>query len=242
MILKRSCLKKILKYLLVFIIISIFLFLYYLYKLRSLAIEWNKIFGWRCRNVNPLLISYKNYFLKYAQYINKLIEKEYLSDEEIKEAVKYFKLYLETMKKYTEAEKNWLSIQKKFMERWDFKLFAPWYIKKGSLYQYQMYQGYLEDAVYILNIQKNKKEFKTVNKEESEARKKRNQAINQYNQFLNNLKKIKDWRRYLMNVPLDESCTEENLVIPNTEGVIEWNKNPSPIPPTTILIDPEKSS
>lgn len=235
-------LKKIFNYFLILLAIVAIFFAYYLYKLRTLAIEGNRIFGLRCKNVNPLLIRYKKLFLKYSDYVNKFLQQGSLNDQDKYQLVKYFKNYLEKMEEYTKAEKNWLAVQKKFMERWDFKLFFPWYMKKGIQYQYEVYQGYLNDALYILDIKNGKVKFKPPSEKGTEVRQKLNNAIERYNQFiLEELSGIRDWRRYVMNVPLDSLCTKENMTIPDTTNSINF-EGETIIQPTTIPIDPDKTS
>lgn len=54
---------------------------FYLYKLHALAVEGNVLFEYRCLHVNPPLISYKNAFLKYADYLNTYPNTKYTSEE-----------------------------------------------------------------------------------------------------------------------------------------------------------------
>lgn len=236
---KFMLLKRVFRYFLIGLIIFIVFLGFYIFKIHSLAVEGNRIFGLRCKEVNPYLISYKNLFLKYSEYVNKFVQQGSLNDQDKDKLVKYFKNYLEKMEEYTKAEKNWLAIQKKFMERWDFKLFFPWYMKKGIQYQYEMYQGYLNDALYILAIKDEKKMFSD---KFSKARDQRNEAIERYNDFLFKMREIKDWRKYFMSVPLDKFCTEENLKIPSTENAIDWEKNLQEQIPEIMPIDPQTVS
>lgn len=103
-----------------------------------------------------------------------------------------------------------------------------------------MYQGYLNDALYILAIKEGKEEFKS--NELSKARDERNIAIEKYNDFLFKIREIKDWRKYFMNVPLDKFCTEENMKIPSTENAIEWEKNPEEQIPEIMPVNLNKVS
>jgi len=51
------------------LIICLLGFLFYVYKLHSLAVEGNRIFALRCTQVNPHLITYKKAFLTMADCI-----------------------------------------------------------------------------------------------------------------------------------------------------------------------------
>ncbi|MCX7955835.1 MAG: hypothetical protein N2593_01860 [Patescibacteria group bacterium] len=229
---------KKLKIFFLILLFCLFVFGFYLYKLRSLSIEASNIFGLRCTNVNPLLIGYKKAFINFGKYF-----RPDSTDEEAKLAIQYFKSYLSQMRSYVKEENNWLKTQKKFMNRWDFKLFIPWYIKKGSVYQWQMYQGYRDDAQYLLDIADGKIKIENIDKikrEPTEARIKRNKYIDQYNKFLEQLAKIRDWRRYVMYYGIPKGCTEENTTIPDTEGALNQNEDEPPnILPDIFRIDPD---
>lgn len=219
--------KKIIITLLIFGVIA---FGFYIYKLHILAIEGNKIFEYRCTNVNPPLIFYKNSFLKIADSANNL--KKYSADE----VRGFYADYLSGMQKYVEEENKWLEMQKKFGNRWDFQLIAPWYLKKAYEYQWKMYEGYRDDAKAKLDIFEitdfdNKKIVDEVMNRNTEARERLSNYSKLYSDLFDKAVKIKDWRKTFGQVPVSNVCTDENLTIPDTGGSINWyGQPPSPTP------------
>ena len=101
--------KLIAKILTAIFLILIVCFIYYAYELRKMSLDGNRIFGYRCTDVNPSLIAYKNSFLNFAEYINN--PEKYLSEEDDN----FFYDYLFYVHEYVMAEDKWLEKQKKFM-------------------------------------------------------------------------------------------------------------------------------
>lgn len=219
--------KKLIKILLVLFGISIFIFGLYIYKLRTLAIEGNRIFEIRCTTVNPPLISYKNSFLKWADFLNN--PKKYKEEE----FMVFYEGYISGMRKYVEQENKWLEIQKNYGNRWDFKLIEPWYMKQAWLYQLKMYEAYRDDAQGILDIGDGKIPVEEVPLDHSEAREKLDDTKQKYFDFFNQASAISDWRKIVSNLPIPEGCNKENMIIPDTSGSIDWNGTPTP-PPKTV--------
>lgn len=216
------------KILLSLIILSIVFFVAYTYKLHALAVEGNKIFEQRCLMVNPHLISYKNSFLKFADYLQN--PEKYPEDE----GIGFYGEYISEMRKYIEEESKWLEMDRKYLDRWDFKLIEPWYIKDGGEYQWKMYEGYRDDAKYILAPVDLKKEIPENVARQKEARDRRNEYSQLYFDHFEKASKIDDWRKIFGSVPLPEGCTEENLTIPNTTGSIDWDDDDSILPSPTM--------
>jgi len=201
-----------------------------------LAVEGNKIFALRCTKVNPLLIGYKNSFLKFADYLKN--PDKYTGDE----VRGFFDGYIEGMKAYVPEETKWLETQQKFMSRWDFKLTAPWYIKQAAEYQWKMYEAYRDDAKFMLETYEaegNKDEIKT---NFQEARKRRDEYEQKYHEFFDQALEINDWRKIFGHVPIPEGCTKETLTIPNTSGSIDWEGKSATPSPTLVPIDPNFAS
>lgn len=211
----------------IFGVILIF-FCIYLYKLHSLALIGNKIFEQRCLNVNPHLISYNNSFLKFADYLNN--PKKYSGDE-----VKTFlEGYISEMRVYVSEEDKWLEAEKKYINRWDFKLIEPWYIKEASVYQLEMYKGYRDEAFYMLELYDSKTPGEEFSTKFAEARDRRSKYVGLYEDIFDKAVSLRDWRKIFGTVPVPAGCTDKNTIIPDTSGSINWgtstpisiNKNP----------------
>lgn len=213
--------------------LSIFIFGIYLYKLHALAIEGDKIFEYRCLKVNPPLISYKNSFLKFADYLK---NPDKYSSDQVKD---FFDEYIAGMRKYVDEEKKWLEMEKKYMDSWDFKLIEPWYIKDGAEYQWKMYEGYRDDAKYLLVTFDQKKATRENDAKQKEARDRRDKYSKLYFDHIEMASKINDWRKVFGSVPFPKGCTEENLTIPNTTGSIDWDGDSASPSPTTTPINDE---
>lgn len=219
------------KILLSLIILSIIFFGGYIYKLHALAVEGNKIFEQRCLKVNPHLIGYKNSFLKFADYLQ---NPDKYSENQV---VDFYGDYIDGMRKYIEEESKWLEIDRKYLDRWDFKLIEPWYIKEGGEYQWKMYEGYRDDAKYILAPVDLKKEIPENVARQKEARDRRDKYSQLYFDHFEKASKINDWRKIFGTVPLPEGCTEENLTIPNTTGSIDWDDDSASPSPTMAPVE-----
>lgn len=214
---------KIKKILLSLFLLSAVSFGFYLYKLHTLAVEGNKIFEYRCTNVNPHLIRYKNSFLKFADCIKM---DDVCSNEEVTEA---FGGYISGMENYVPEENKWLDMQKAYMDRWDFKLIEPWYIKQAGEYQWKMYEGYRDDAKALTATFKQGEMNEDAFIIQSEARSRRDDYEQKYYDLFDQAVAIRDWRKMFANVPVPKGCTEENLTIPNTGGVFDPAPTPLPV-------------
>ena len=192
----------------------------YGYKLHSLALEGNDIFEQRCTTVNPPLIAYKNDFLNFADEVKKgeKSSPEYL--------VGYFQLYVNGLKDYAPKEVDWLKTQRKFLDRWDFQLFEPWYIKEAGEYQYRMYEGYRDEALALMEILGNNGSNPEIQAKFDDARTKRNDNSQLYFELSEKASAFRDWRKIFGSVPMPEGCTEELLNIPDTTGSLD----PTPPP------------
>jgi len=208
---------KIVKVILTILVIGMVLFGLYAYKLHSLAVEGNKIFAYRCTNVNPPLIGYKNSFLLMADYFN---DPEGSEDIDVGTA---FENYNSGLKAYVEEENKWLEMQSDYMNRWDFKLIEPWYIKQAAQLQWKMYEGYRDDAKYLVATYEEGGMTEEIGENFREARDRRDKYEAMYYDFFDEAVEINDWRKYFASVPIPEECNEENMTIPNTSGSIDWD-------------------
>lgn len=214
------------------------IFCFFLYKLHSIAVAGNNIYALRCTRVNPQLIGYKNSFLMFADAINNPGK---YKNEEIKE---YFENYIAGMKAYAPEETKWLDLQQKYLNRWDFKLFEPLYMKELSYYQWKMYEAYRDDAKYMIETYETGtgEDMETKNEEASvkfwEARQRRDEYSQKYFDFYKEASAIKDWRKIFGRVPVPEGCNEKTLTIPNTSGSIDWEEKSATPSPDRVPIDP----
>jgi len=215
----------------IFVILVLFLG-FYLYDLHGSMVEANNIFAIRCTTVNPPLIAYKTSFLNFADAIQ---NPDKYTTEQIKG---FYNGYNSGMKKYVTEENKWLSLQNNFMNRWDFQLFQPWYIKKAELLQWKMYGAYRDDAQYLIDIGDQKIVLKDPFSLNNEVRDRRDKASEEYFNFYQQATEIRDWRKYIQYVPYPNVCNEKNTTIPNTAGSIDWEGKSATPSSEFVPIDP----
>jgi hypothetical protein len=200
---------KILKTFLVLFGLFIVLFGIYVYKLRSLAVANNKIFEQRCTSVNPPLIKYKNSFLGMVDVFKN-------PDQHDKDDFKkLYDDYLFNVAKYIEEEDKWLETNQNYLNRWNFKLLEPWYMKQAGEYQMEMYRAYRADAQSILDVVDGKEV-------QPDLRLKLDKAKRDYFDFFDKASALSDWRKFISNMPVPDGCNEENMTIPDTSGSMNW--------------------
>ena len=218
----------------ILLIIVVIVFGLYLYKLHDLALEGNKIFEYRCLNVNPHLIGYKNTFLKYADHMN---NPDWADGDQMWELMNS---YIDQMRLYVEAENKWLEMDKQFNNRWDYKLIEPDYIQYAGYLQWKMYEGYRDDALTMLDTWDHPEKAKIINDPTyvSEERQRRDEYSRQYYEFFDMAVQINDWRKFFAQVPIPAGCTQENTRIPNTSGSIKWQEEGGESTPSSVPIDP----
>lgn len=222
------------------VVVSIFvaaalIFGLYLYKLHALAVEGNRIFEYRCVNVNPNLIAYKKIFLMLADQMN---NPDWASQDQVNTLLG---AYVSHMRSYISTEDVWLAMDKKFTERWDFQLIEPWYIKQAGVYQWKMYEAYRDDAKGIVDIWDHpEKASADVLRPDyvSEARQRRNFYTDKYFEYFQYASSIPDWRKYFGSVPIPKGCTKENTTFPDTGGSLHWGPDNIESTPSSVPIDP----
>lgn len=227
--------KNFIKIILVSVLLVVGLILFYLYKLHSLAVEGNNIFEYRCLHVNPPLISYKNAILKYADFVNTYPNTTYTPDE----VQGFIDGYISGIRAYIPEETKWLEMQKKFINRWDYQLIEPWYIKESGVYQWKMYEGYRDDANSLLRTFDNPELTKGVKPGDvSEERQRRDTYAQKYFEYFEQASQIHDWRKLFGTVSVPKGCTKENIIIPDTSGSIDWERDTHDGTPSGVPIDP----
>ena len=218
---KRS---RLLKYIVVLPLLGIVAFGVYVFEAHRLAVEGNNIFAYRCNNVNPPLIAYKNSFLKFANCINN--PNQCSTDE----GVNFFGDYETGLQAYVPEETKWLNMEQSYMNQWDFKLFAPSYFKQAGEYEFKMYEGYRDDAKYILALSDQSQDPAILNTKQQDARNQRNKYAQLYFDLFNKTVGTKIWIKPFWRVDAPTSCNEQNMTIPDTGGSINWEGKPSPSP------------
>ena len=94
-----------------------------------------------------------------------------------------FEAYNVGLRDYVEEENKWLEMQHDFINRWDFKLVAPWYIKQAAEYQWKMYEGYHDDAKYLIETSEATGSNEEVDYKFTEARNRRDEFESKYFEF-----------------------------------------------------------
>lgn len=219
--------KKIIKYFVGLLTLSVIVFGFYLYKLHALALEGNKIFEQRCLTVNPALIAYKNSFLS---SVNAAKNPDKSTSEQ---AGNYYVAYLNGIRDYAPKEDAWLKTQSAFVNRWDFQLIEPWYVKEAGVYQVQMYEGYRDEAQAAVDAMDGKISNDEFERRFTLARDKRNKYTDLYNGVFDKALPIHDWRKIFASVPIPTGCNDSNLVIPDTTGALDPTPPPVKAPEIT---------
>jgi hypothetical protein len=219
--------KKIFKIFLVIFIFALLVFGFYLYKLHALAVEGNNIFEQRCLVVNPSLIAYKNSFLSFAEAVKN--PDKFTAEQ----AADFYIAYFDGIRDYSPKEDSWIKTQSAYLNRWDFKLIEPWFVKEAGSYQIQMYEGYRDEAQATVDVMDGKISNDEFNKRFTDARDKRNQYTDLYNGIFDVVLPIHDWRKFFGSVPLAAGCNDANLTIPDTTGALDATPPPAENPDIT---------
>jgi hypothetical protein len=212
--------KKVLKIIVGFIVLSLIVFGLYLYDLHTLAVEGNRIFALRCTEVNVPLIAYKNSFLNFA---DSLKNPGKYTNEQMKS---FYDGYISGMRDYEPKENDWIETQRTFINRLDFKLIEPWYVKEAGTYQVQMYEGYRDEALTTIDAIDGRITTDEYETRFNDARARRNKYTDLYNGVFDKALPIHDWRKIFASVPIPKECNDQNLTIPDTSGAL--NTTPAP--------------
>jgi len=217
--------KKATKYILKTLVIVFLLFGFYLYKLRTLSIEFNNHRRTRCLQVNPHLINYKNSFLSFADSLQNP------DKYEEGELIGFFNGYIAEMRLYLSQEAEWLKKQEEFLKRWDFNLLEPRYIKEGLGYQWKIYETYLDEAILMLQLYDSGGSLDNTDNVQ-DARKRQFEYREKYFDVFDRAFEQKDWRKKFIYISSPIECTDEIETIPNTSGSIDWEDNSATPSPT----------
>ena len=192
----------------------------YIYKYHSLALEGWRLFNDRCNTVNPELIKVRNTHLALGAAIS---GKATPSAQQFETGLKSLP---EETDQYLKLEKVWLDNQNAYLNRWDFKLLEPEYMKTAGKYQLAMYQGYYDYyktvSSFFSGDSDNGNTLDLMDKYYSEIHTNRDL----YDQAFDTGVKTKDWRKVFAQVP-EPNCPEESLIIPEY-----YSPTPTSVPST----------
>lgn len=196
------------KLLIIVLILPIILFFSYIYKYQQLVNEGSYLADEHCIKVNPLIIDRKNKYL--IQY--NIILAGTASTEEFMTSLDK---YNQASQVFIDEEKKWLTKQKKYMDRKDFNLIMPSYIKEAALYEYQMYEAEYNSSSYLSQAFKEtdkEKQIELSNKVIEETIKSRD-AGKKYNDQWDKYEGKTAWIYNFVKVPVSK-CPPENNNIP----------------------------
>jgi hypothetical protein len=187
--------------------------------LQAHADESGRVFDDRCNNVNPSLIAYKNSYLQMWNIINN--SNKYPEDA----LANILNEYVSGIKKYLPLENEWIKKDSDFINRWDFQLFEPDYMKNVANLQLKMYEAQRDNAEGIVRVAEDPNSKERFDPTLTDKFKK---ASQDYFTAFDEAKKRSDWRKYLWKAP-PINCPEENLHIPETD-INTIFATPAPIP------------
>lgn len=181
-------------------------------ELQYLANEGQVLFDARCNEVNPPLIAYKNAYIEWMQMFK---EPEKYSQEQF---IDRMNAYLNGMNTYLPRETEWLGKQSEYVNRWDFQLFQPAYMKDLSRKQLAMYESYKYQAQQIvktLSYADGTGRTELPDDVDRTAAKKMLDASDQYFAAYDEASANRHWTMRLWKNP-PSNCPDENLDIPDT--------------------------
>lgn len=172
------------------------------------------LFNDRCNNVNPLYIKTRNQHLYLGSVISGDVKID--SSEKLVAEIKNLSAYASG---YLDKENQWLNNQEKYLNRWDFKLLEPEYVKRAGNYQLLMYQAQYN---YYKTVSDFFAPFAAGKQEKPSNSDTALKDLDKYAADMQNYRKlyfdamdtgvnVKDWRKIFAQVP-EPNCPEENLI------------------------------
>jgi len=198
-----------------FIVIS---FIFSALKLQQLVSEGSIIADNQCLKVNPLIIDRKNSYLASIEILQASgSAKDYWTETN---------KYLDISQKFTNAQNAWLKEQKAFIDRWDFQIFMPSYIKDASKAQYLSRDADMkaQEALYEAFKTKNTERQNELSKIVIDQTKISTEAQDEYNKIWD-APKMLDFRTQFINVPKSK-CPANNFNIPDIYDFFHPNAKP----------------
>lgn len=162
----------------------------------------------QCLMVNPEIIKRRNSYIKLVQ-----IMKTNGSKEEYQAEVQNYK---DISSAYVHTQSIWLKQQKKYLNRWDYQLFAPPEVIVAGMAQYESRMAEMKAIIAMLTLYDttDKKQQKELNQTIINERMKQDKADKEFNQLWET-KPSFDLRRKFIKIP-ESTCPEENFDIPDT--------------------------
>jgi hypothetical protein len=212
--------RKVRKPLFIVLILIFGLFATYIFKYQQLINDGSVIADAHCLKVNPLIIERKNKYLDSM----KVIQASGGAEAYWKET----ESYLAVSKKYISAEEEWLEMQKKYMDRWDFNLLIPYHIKQAAQYQYEEREADRNSTDTLVKLFQEKDPViqKQLSGKVIDETNRGKKADDEYNKIWDAPRTF-DIRNYITKVP-PSKCPAENFDIPNID--IQDIFNPAPEP------------
>lgn len=202
------------------VVILLIGFGFYAYAYNSLALEGNHIFDERCNKVNPLFIAVQNDYLAFMDYSSG--RKQGTADD----VAGSLDNYQQSIAAYLPAEKHWLDLENSYINRWDFKLLEPNYIKTPSDYQLKMYQSYYQGYSDVLKVFSGQITGDDMMKTIAADNQERDQYTQKYFTSFTVGQQLFDPRKWLVHLP-PTTCPPENFNIPDTSHAAD---TPTPVP------------
>lgn len=177
------------------IVLTIILFMGYLFKYQQIVDEGSVLADEQCLNVEPLIKEKKALYDSSLQ----ILDASGSAEEYMTETSRY----LGVSTKFIKAQREWLNKQRIFINRWDYKLLVPSYIQELSRLQFisreadVRSQEALEEA---FTTSDNKRQLELSNTVIIEADN-RNKADEDYNRIWKNYSNKFDIRTYFVNIP-----------------------------------------
>jgi hypothetical protein len=196
--------KKVLLIISGLIVLTIILCVGYLIKYQQIVNEGSEIADKQCLLVEPL-IKEKNGLYNDSLQLN-------TASGSAEDYMKNNASYLDVSRKYIKAQEEWLSIENEFINRWDYKLIAPSYIKDLSRLQLSSRMAAVEAQKALdeaFTIKDNPLRQFALSDNVITETKKRNQADDEYNGIIKQHANRLDIRTYFVNIPVS-ACLDIN--------------------------------
>lgn len=199
------------KFLVISIILSIGLFIGYIYKYQQLVNEGSYLADEHCIKISPLIIDRKN---KYLDQYNLILKagSGTVSAEEYHAALDK---YMQSSNVYQKEEKLWLDKQRRYLDGKAFNLLIHSYIREAGQYQYEMYKSDYDSSVFLSAEYKEQdpdKQQELSNKVMGAVARSK-EAEDKYDSVWEREKGKSDWIYHFVNVP-SSKCSEENYNFP----------------------------
>lgn len=198
------------------------LFHFSTWKYQQLINQGSMIADEQCLKVNPLIIERKNNYMTSMKII--------LASGSTEDYQHANNKYIDTSKKFVEAEQNWLVRQKIYMSRWDFNLFIPSYVRKAASLQYDSRKADLKATSTLVELLTTYNDIDSKRQEALyniilEETQKSQDADEEYKKVFDVARGKFDLRNSFVRAPRSK-CPPENFDIPDVQDIFK----PNPVP------------